>query len=1074
MEGSTVIGDTADSPTQAKVRRRIFISYGHDENAVLAERIKNDLEERGHEVWFDKESLKPGVNWDAHIEKGLNWVAEDPARGRVVLVITPHAVGRPDGYCLNEVALALDLKLRVFPVVVVWCRPPLSIYRIQRLDMRDCVPLQQNLEHYGKKFQLLADALESEGELPKFDDIEPELVRHLQPLDYSADIRLHSSRFIGRAWVFDAIDKWLRKPNASRVFCITGWAGTGKSAVAAYLCAKRPEIVAFHICVHGHTHKADPRRCITSIAYQLTTQFPLYRERLGAADWDSLKDANTLTLFDELIVRQLGTDFSKPGQTCLIVIDALDEATQGDLNELVTFIAAHFKRAPEWLRLIITARPVPQVVGALPEFDSFVLDTERPENLKDIREYAQRELAELIADDDARARAATAIVSRSEGLFLYAYWVCEELKQGRLPIDEPENFPLGLRGAYRQFFERQFAGGDTYGAIRPKLAVIAAGYDALPKEVLNETFQLDEISAKRIFDPLRPLFPCVDGRYRPFHRSILDWLGDTGDNGAGVFCVDVAQGHRQLAAYCWNKCAERIKRSGRLRDQYQTYAFQHGVRHLIEARRFAEAVDLLYYLFGHSDEFSPDERADLNQMAKLLTIALGEGGDEVPNPEKISAAKLSEILQGLYMSQPLKGGIRLLVKYHTEQWPTILEKFLSTDDYVLRHTIAEVLANDYLETGERLESIYGLLDNPDLNHQELGVYALQEVYAGEPDVIQSKYLNRLGDGEIYSFRSALGDLLLGLALQDVGGDNFRRLDVMNQVNRSTIFWNPIWDFNRMDIAWLKAIDYFARKQTLPPDAPKDVTQACRSLAQTEKLRQELLLQTKGLPDEIRHVLKSYYRLGIRPETIPENPSVVRGIPGLERVFEVLFAHPLWLITETAASLLASLVDEDPLTSHYIINLFEHDLWRVQYGAAEAAFLARFRNKNELFRQAINSFYRHPEPLLHGNCAENLAAWILDSIPSKRRELMLEFEQPFTHWLCNEDEDAWVLDHLYRLFHRLSIEGMEADCAGLANDNVSSLLAGEPKWYTVDRQTFLRRIERQKRAQTNKSRSATLS
>lgn len=56
--------------------QRIFMSYGHDEYGALAERIRADLEARGHEVWFDKDQLRPGVDWEARIEQGLAWIAE--------------------------------------------------------------------------------------------------------------------------------------------------------------------------------------------------------------------------------------------------------------------------------------------------------------------------------------------------------------------------------------------------------------------------------------------------------------------------------------------------------------------------------------------------------------------------------------------------------------------------------------------------------------------------------------------------------------------------------------------------------------------------------------------------------------------------------------------------------------------------------------------------------------------------------------------------------------------------------------------------------------------------------------
>jgi hypothetical protein len=127
-------------------------------------------------------------------------------------------------------------------------------------------------------------------------------------------------------------------------------------------------------------------------------------------------------------------------------------------------------------------------------------------------------------------------------------------------------------------------------------------------------------------------------------------------------------------------------------------------------------------------------------------------------------------------------------------------------------------------------------------------------------------------------------------------------------------------------------------------------------------------------------------------------------------------------------------------------------------------VARFKNRNQLFRQAIKAFYQHPEPLLRGDIAENLAAWILDTIPSKRAELLAEFEPQIRFWLANEDEDAWILDHVYRLFHELAGEGSNGENTPLMKAEVSSLLAGDPIWYSLDRQPFLLRIEERKRQQ----------
>jgi hypothetical protein len=695
-------GGLDPAPGMAGRPLRVFISYGHDEHAALAQRITNDLQARGHEVWFDAACLKPGADWDANIEQGLKWVSAEPGRGRFVLLITPHSVSRPGGYCLNEVALALDLRLRVVPVVVVWCTPPLSIYRIQRLDMRDCVPVVEQQERYQSKFHVLAEALELDEEAaPLLDGLDSRLQECLKPLDYGSDINLHLPAFTGRKWVIDEIDAWLANPKAARLFGIIGWAGTGKSAIAAFLCARRPDVAAFHICRYGHTQKADPRRCVTSIAYQLCSQLPRYRERLGAMDLESLtKDSNAQALFDQLVVQPLGALSPPPDRDVTIVIDALDEASQGDRNELAAFLASEFERAPGWLRLVVTSRPVPAVMEPLAAMRPLLLDTTRPENREDIREYVRKQLTTLTGTPDVAENVVETILARSEGLFLYAHWVCQELQEGHLSIDRSEDFPLGLVGAYHQYFDRQFQDLQTYKKqVRPVLGVIAAGYDFVPADVLTAIFHWTDLDRKDFFDPLGPLFPCEDGRYRPFHLSILDWLSDEAPTGAGAYYVSVREGHRQLAEYCWGKCARHIQEDRPLRNQYASYPFRHGVRHLLESGRYPEAVELLDYLVRHDQELQPEQKCDLDQFAKLFTIALGSSPPDEAVAGQIDPLKLARLLKGLYMTEPLYGGIRLLVEHHREAWPAILEDYLATDDYVLRHTIAEALADDYLESG---------------------------------------------------------------------------------------------------------------------------------------------------------------------------------------------------------------------------------------------------------------------------------------------------------------------------------------------------------------------------------------
>ena len=55
---------------------KIFLSYGHDSNAPVIEKIKKYFSmgaegNLNHEVWIDTSEIKPGKDWQAKITKGV-------------------------------------------------------------------------------------------------------------------------------------------------------------------------------------------------------------------------------------------------------------------------------------------------------------------------------------------------------------------------------------------------------------------------------------------------------------------------------------------------------------------------------------------------------------------------------------------------------------------------------------------------------------------------------------------------------------------------------------------------------------------------------------------------------------------------------------------------------------------------------------------------------------------------------------------------------------------------------------------------------------------------------------------
>lgn len=567
-----------------KVVKRIFISYAHDKHSALAEKLREDLEKNQYEVWLDIDRLKPGEDWEEYIEEGLNWVSEYPDQGRIMLIMTPHAIRRPKGFCLNELTCALNKGLAVVPIMLVLVEPPLSICRIQWLDMQDCVPINEREKQYETRFEKIIDALEHD----KLDFMgnQSRLLRLLSPLSFDADISQNLEHFAGREWIFKKIEKWMADPDAQRIFWITGKPGMGKTAIAAYLCSESREVAAFHLCSHGHRQKADPRKAVLSIAYQLSTQLYEYQERLNSLDLESIvPESDAGALFDDLIVQPLSKNFPRPDRTIIILIDGLDEASEGGRNELARFIATEFAKTPDWLRLIITSRPDPAVKQPLQGFDSHVLDNSIKENEKDIRCYLRKRLPSYFDSGVVPESVINTIIARSEGIFLYVKLVCEEIIRGRLSANCPDEFPQGLGGIYAEFFQRQFPCiGKFENDIRPALEIISAAQAPIEINTISAILNWNCYNENEFLYSTSSLFLASNNRIQPFHRSVIDWLTDK--NQSVNYFVSKDEGHKKLANFGWSKYRENSKKMSR-------YMLTHLPAHLAQADCWDELRSIL-------------------------------------------------------------------------------------------------------------------------------------------------------------------------------------------------------------------------------------------------------------------------------------------------------------------------------------------------------------------------------------------------------------------------------------------------------------------------------------------------
>jgi WD40 repeat protein len=89
----------------------VFISYGRADSLDFAIKLHARLVEQGFNVWFDKEEIPLGVDYQKQIDDGIE------KAHNFLYIIAPHSINSP--YCGKEIELALKRNKRIIPLLHV-------------------------------------------------------------------------------------------------------------------------------------------------------------------------------------------------------------------------------------------------------------------------------------------------------------------------------------------------------------------------------------------------------------------------------------------------------------------------------------------------------------------------------------------------------------------------------------------------------------------------------------------------------------------------------------------------------------------------------------------------------------------------------------------------------------------------------------------------------------------------------------------------------------------------------------------------------------------------------------------
>jgi hypothetical protein len=382
-----------------------------------------------------------------------------------------------------------------------------------------------------------------------------EIRRHI--LDVSGFVAEKTRSFVGRRWLFDAVDSFLRGPRG--YFVLRGDPGIGKTAFLAEL-SKRDNVVC-HFNIRAAAVRR-PESFLANVCAQLIERYRL--------DYPSLPpEATQGSLFLSSLLAQIAAKLPAE-EKLVLVVDALDEADESAVPQGANTLFLP-PMLPPGVFVVASTR-----LGDLHlriECEQQLLDLEQTldGNLADVRELVASHLplagiqAYVAAQGLDDLGFVAELEAKSQGNFMYLRYVLPEIARGGYRDRTFRDLPFGLRSYYEDHWRRLRESGERAWLDEqlPVLVALTAVREPVSVDLIAEFSGVaDHRRIRAVLHDWEQFLYAVEveqegrrqKRYRLYHASFQDFIAAK-DEVAGEH-VDLKAAHRRIAAALWLEPAE--------------------------------------------------------------------------------------------------------------------------------------------------------------------------------------------------------------------------------------------------------------------------------------------------------------------------------------------------------------------------------------------------------------------------------------------------------------------------------------------------------------------------------------